>query len=147
MVAKSIVDIAKAQVIAYNDRNWDAVRASLAPRVVYDEVGTQRKIEGVDEVISAWRGWGTALPDSRATFDAAHVVGDIAILELTWRGTQSGPLQTPAGEIAATGKKIEVRACQIVEVAGDKVKSIRHYFDMATMLQQIGAMGERATTR
>jgi len=145
MVAKSIVDIAKAQVIAYNDRNWDAVRASLAPRVVYDEVGTQRRIEGVDEVITAWNGWASALPDSRATFDATHVSGDIAILELTWRGTHKGALKTPAGEIAATGKKIEIRACQVVEVAGDKVKSIRHYFDMATMLQQIGAMGERAT--
>ena len=145
MVTKSIVDIAKAPAIAYNDKNWDAVRASLAPRAVYDEVGTQRRIEGVDEILSAWRGWGTTLPDSRATFDAAHVSGNIAILELTWRGTQTGALQTPAGDIPPTGKTIEIRACWVVEVAGDKVKSIRHYFDMATMLQQIGAMGERAT--
>jgi steroid delta-isomerase-like uncharacterized protein len=145
MATKSIVDIAKAPVIAYSDKNWDAVRASLAPRVVYDEVGTQRRVEGVDEVLTAWRGWGTALPDSRATFDAAHASGDIAILELTWRGTHKGALQTPAGEIAATGKRIDIRACMVVEVAGDKVKAIRHYFDMATMLQQIGAMGERAT--
>jgi len=145
MVAKSILDVAKAQVIAYNDKNWDAARASLAPRVVYDEVGTQRRIEGVDEVLSAWRGWATAIPDSRATFDAAYTSGEIAILELTWRGTHKGVLQMPGGDIAATGKKIEIRGCQIVEVAGDKVKSIRHYFDMATLLQQIGAMGERAT--
>jgi steroid delta-isomerase-like uncharacterized protein len=145
MASKSIVDVAKAQVIAYNDKDWDAARASLAPRVVYDEVGTQRRIEGVDEVLSAWRGWATAIPDSRATFDAAHTSGEIAILELTWRGTHKGVLQMPGGEIAATGKKIEIRACQVVEVAGDKVKSIRHYFDMATLLQQIGAMGERAT--
>jgi len=145
MASKSIVDVAKAQVIAYNDKDWDAARASFAPRVVYDEVGTQRRIEGVDEVLSAWRGWATAIPDSRATFDAAHTSGEIAILELTWRGTHKGVLQMPGGEIPATGKKIEIRACQVVEVAGDKVKSIRHYFDMATLLQQIGAMGERAT--
>ena len=144
MAGKSTVDIAKAQVIAYNDRNWEAVRASLAPRVVYDEVGTRRRIEGVDEVISAWRGWATALPDSRATFDSTHVSGETAILELTWRGTHKGVLQTPGGEIAATGKQIEVRGCQVIEVAGDNVKSIRHYFDMTTLLQQIGAIGERA---
>ena|SRR5687768_10241889 len=146
MAAKSIVDIAKAQVTAYNDKDWDAARASLAPRVVYDEVGTQRRIEGVDEVLSAWRGWASALPDSRATFDATHTSGEIVILELTWRGTHQGALKMPGGDIAATGKKIELRGCQVVEVAGDKVKSIRHYFDMATLLQQIGAMGERTTT-
>lgn len=145
MVAKSIVDVAKAPVIGYNDKDWDAVRAAVAPRVVYDEVATQRRIEGVEEVLSAWRGWATAIPDSRATFDAAHTSGEIAILELTWRGTHKGVLQMPGGDIAATGKKIEIRGCQVVEVAGDKVKSIRHYFDMATLLQQIGAMGERAT--
>jgi steroid delta-isomerase-like uncharacterized protein len=143
MAAKSIIDIAKAPAIAYNDKNWEAVRASLAPGAVYDEVGTQRRIEGVDEILSAWRGWGTALPDSRATFDATHVSGNIAILELTWHGTQKGALQTPAGEIPPSGKKIEIRACWVVEVAGDKVRSIRHYFDMATMLQQIGGDGAR----
>jgi len=46
MAAKSIVDVAKAPIIAYNDKDWDAARASFAPRVVYDEVGTQRRIEG-----------------------------------------------------------------------------------------------------
>jgi hypothetical protein len=32
-------------------------------------------------------------------------------------------------------------ACQIVQVQGCKVKSASHYFDMLTMLTQIGATG------
>jgi limonene-1,2-epoxide hydrolase len=42
-------------------------------------------------------------------------------------------------EIPPTGKSIEVRACQVVKVAGDKIKSVRHYFDIGTLLKQIGA--------
>ena len=84
-------------------------------------------------------GWATALPDSKATFEAAHVGGNTVILELTWRGTQSGPLQTPAGNIPATNKKIEVRAVQIVELTPEgKTRRVRHYFDMATLLAQLG---------
>ena len=60
------------------------------------------------------------------------------ILELTWRGTHTGVLRTAAGEIPATGKRIEIRACQFIEVAYDKTQQIRHYFDMATMLAQLG---------
>ena len=40
--------------------------------------------------------------------------------------------------LTATGKKIELPACQIIEIADGKVKSMRQYFDMATMMQQLG---------
>jgi predicted ester cyclase len=42
------------------------------------------------------------------------------------------------GNIAATGKSIEVRAVAIVELKGEKARSQRQFFDMATLLQQIG---------
>lgn len=138
MPQKSVIDLAKEQVIAYNEKDWDRVRAALAPGVVYDELATQRKANGVDEVVSTWKGWATAIPDSRATFRSALESGNTAVLELTWNGTHNGPLQTPSGEIPATGKKIEIRACQVVEVGDNNVKSIRQYFDMGTLLDQIG---------
>ena len=138
MPQKSIADVAKEQVIAYNEKDWDRARAALAPEVVYDEVGTHRKLEGVDDVLTAWKGWATAIPDSRATFHSETVSGNTAVLEITWKGTHSGPLNTGKGEIPATGKKIELRAIQVVDVADDRVKSVRQYFDMGTLLQQIG---------
>src|SRR6266487_3878653 len=116
MSQQSLIDAAKAPIIAYNDKDWKAVKAAVAPGFLYDEVATQRKIQGVDQVITAWQGWGTAFPDSRATLHNAYASGD-----------------------TATGKPIEIRACQILEIAGGKAKSMRHYWDMATMLQQIGA--------
>jgi len=135
----SPIDIAKAQVIAYNEKNWDQVKEVLAPNVVYDEVATHRKVSGVNDVVTTWKGWAAALPDSKATFESAVAVGNTVFLELTWHGKQTGPLQMPSGEIPASGKEIELRALQVVEVADGKAKSVRQYFDMATMLQQIGA--------
>ncbi|MGH9385086.1 MAG: ester cyclase [Vicinamibacterales bacterium] len=108
--------------------------------VVLDEVGTQRKIRGVGAVLDAYHGWANAFPDSKATINSAFANGSSVTLELTWRGTHTGPRPTPAGEIPATGKKFVVRACQVVEVTKDKVKATRHYFDMTTLLQQLGVM-------
>ena len=138
MPQQSPIDIAKAPVIAYNEKNWEAIRAAVAPGIVYDEVGTQRKVQGVNDLIMTWLGWATAIPDSRATVHAAFTSGDTVVLEMTWRGTQTGPLQTPTGTIPATGKRIEIRSCQVVEIANDKAQAIRHYFDMMTLLQQLG---------
>ena len=139
-MAPSVVDIAKAQVVAYNQKDWNAVADVLAPGCVYDEVGTQRRIHGVDDIMTAWRGWATALPDSNASFDNVSVSGNTVTLEITWRGTQNGPLQTPGGQLPPSGRKMEIRACQVVDVADGKVQAVRHYFDMATLLQQLGAL-------
>jgi steroid delta-isomerase-like uncharacterized protein len=138
MTQKSVADVAKEQVIAYNEKDWDRARAALTPGVVYDEVGTHRKIKGVDDVLTAWKGWATAIPDSRATFQSEFVSGNTAVLEITWSGTHNGPLNTGDREIPPTGKKIELRAVQVVDVDNDRVRSVRQYFDMGTLLQQIG---------
>lgn len=138
-MAQSVVDTAKAQIVAFNQKDWNAVTAVLAPSCVYDEVATHRRVQGIDNILTAWRGWATALPDSNASFDNVSVSGNTVTLELTWRGTQNGPLQTPGGQLPPSGRQIEVRACQLVDVADGKVQAVRHYFDMATLLQQLGA--------
>ncbi len=138
MPQQSLIDTAKAPIIAYNKKDWYAVRAAVVPGFIYDEVGTQRKVQGINDFLAAWRAWATAIPDSKATFHNAHVSGNTVVLEVTWRGTHTGPLRTPSGEIAPTGNKIEVRACQVIEVAGDKAQAMRHYFDMTTLMQQLG---------
>ena len=135
---QQLIDAAKMSLLAFNEKNWNAVKSSVSPDVVYDEVPTSRRVQGVDQVIALWQGWATAFPDAKATFNREFASGNTVVLEVTWRGTHSGTLQTPQGPIAATGKPIDVRACMVAEMAGEKPKLERHYFDMATLLQQIG---------
>ncbi len=138
MPQTSPLDAAKAQVMAYNEKDWDAVRKVLEPDCVYDEVATRRTMKGHEEILSGWQGWATAFPDSKGTFESAVASGDTVTLELTWRGTHQGSLRGPDGDVASTGRSIDVRACQVVKVSDGRVRSIRHYFDMATLLQQLG---------
>ncbi|MFL5403835.1 MAG: ester cyclase [Gemmatimonadales bacterium] len=102
---QQLLDAAKAPMLAYNDKNWDAARASLSPDFVYDEIATNRRVQGIDQVIPLWQGWATAFPDSRATFHSELVSGNTAVFEVSWRGTHNGPLETANGPIAATGKR------------------------------------------
>ena len=141
MSEQELINAAKAPTVAYNQKDWDAFKAAITARYVYDEVGTHRKMEGSSQVIEALQGWAKAFPDSKATFENAFVGGGKVVVELTWRGKHTGPMQTPKGEIPATGKSIEIRACQIIEIEGGKVKLTRHYFDMMTMMQQLGLAG------
>jgi steroid delta-isomerase-like uncharacterized protein len=137
MPKQSLIDTAKAPILAYNKKHWEAVRAAIAPRFVYDEVATHRKTQGADKLLEAWQAWARALPDSKATFRNALVSGNNVVLEITWRGTHTGPLQMPGGEVAPTGNKFELRACLVIEVAAGKARGMRQYFDMATLMQQL----------
>ena len=140
MADKSILEVAKSQLIAFNDKNWDAVKEVLATDTVYDEVATQRRIQGVEEVLSAWKGWAKAFPDAKGNIDKETVGGNTVVIELTWRAMQTGLLQLPGKDLAATGKKVELRACEIIEVSDGKVKTLRHYFDLSSLLRQLSVV-------
>lgn len=139
---QALTTAAKALIETYNDRNWDKARAAITPDFLYDEIATGRRLTGADETLDAWKGWAEAFPDSRGTFQGTHVAEDGAVvLEITWTGTHQGPLQTPGAPIPPTGRRIEIRACAVVEFSGEKARTQRHYFDMATLLRQIGVLG------
>lgn len=138
---QQLIDAAKKPELAYNEKNWDVVRASITSDIVYDEVATGRRVQGVEQVLGVWQGWAKALPDSRCTFNSAIATGNTVVLELTWKGTHTGPLETPNGTIAPTGKPVELRACVVCELEGEKTKLQRQYFDMGTLLKQIGVAG------
>ena len=135
---QALIDAAKASILAYNEKDWDRVKDLVTTDVIYDEVPTGRKVQGLDAVLSLWQGWAEAFPDSRARFHDAHASGSTVVQEVTWEGTHTGVLQTPSGPIQATGRSIAVRACLVLQMDGERLKQQRHYFDMTTLLQQLG---------
>src|SRR5271157_1288737 len=87
----NVIEIGKASVTAYNDKNWSKAKDSLAADAVYDEKGTHRRIQGAGEIIEAWQGWAKAFPNSKATIVREFASGDTAVFELIWKGVHSGP--------------------------------------------------------
>jgi len=134
-----MVKIAREQVDAFSRGDWDLLRGTLASNSSYDELGTQRKIEGPEEIVELFKAWKAAFPDGAGTVTSAFASGDKAALEVTWKGTHTGPLTTAEGTIPASGKRQETPAAIIFTFEGSKIKESRHYFDSLTLLTQIGA--------
>ena len=138
-MAKDPITIARENIEAGNAQDWPRFKATLADGVVYDEVGTGRKINGADQWVEAYQGWFQAFPDVQGKISNAFASGDTAIVELTWDGTQTGPLVGPAGTIPPSGKRQKTRATLVLTIDDGKIKEAHHYFDMLSLLQQIGA--------
>ena len=92
---------------------------------------------GPEAVARRYRGLWAALPDLQVRLRRIVAIdGDLAVTEHTLSGTQRGPLFG----IAPTGRAVRVDTVVIWEFTGERVRGETVYFDLATMLRQVGAL-------
>jgi steroid delta-isomerase-like uncharacterized protein len=132
--------VATELVEAFNVGNWERLRATLHPDVVYEETGTQRRVDGADEYVRLCQGWKESLPDVRGTVQATVASGQRVAQEILWEGTHRGPLATPGGVVPPSGKRIRVRGTLWHTIADGRAREIHHHLDVLSLLQQIGAI-------
>jgi steroid delta-isomerase-like uncharacterized protein len=140
MAEQDLIRAARGVVEAFNASDWERCKAALAPDSLYDEVGTSRRVQGVDDIIRCWQAWKGAMPDVKGSVTNALVTGTTVALEVTWQGTHTGPLVGLKGTVPATGKQQTTRASWVLNFNGGKIKESRHYFDMLSFMQQLGIL-------
>jgi steroid delta-isomerase-like uncharacterized protein len=135
---EELVKLVREQINAFNNSDWELMRGNLTSDSRYEELGTDRKVEGPEKIVELFKGWKTAFPDVVGTVTSSVASGNKAALEVIWKGTHTGPLTTAEGTIPASGKMQETPAALFYTFEGSKIKASRQYFDSLTLLKQIG---------
>lgn len=135
---EELVKLVREQISAFNNSDWELMRGNLTSDSRYEELGTERKVEGPEKIVELFKGWKTAFPDVVGTVTSSVASGNRAALEVIWKGTHTGPLTTAEGTIPASGKMQETPAALFYTFEGSKIKASRQYFDSLTLLKQIG---------
>lgn len=140
MSAQENATTARALNDAFNARDWAAATALATADVEVVNVATGETLHGPHGLQQFLQGWATAFPDS--TVETTRVVADEhgAAMEFTGRGTQTGPLGGPMGEIPPTGQRVAVPFAQVLEMEQGKVARARLYFDALGLLVQLGVV-------
>ena len=118
---------------------WDAVIGTFEhPR--YELIGTGAVFDGEEAVRAYFKASRTPFPDQSNEIIALRQSEDAIVAEFWLTGTHTGPLKTPQGEIAPTGKAFRVQMCAVFEFAKgtDKIVCERVYFDQGSILRQLG---------
>jgi steroid delta-isomerase-like uncharacterized protein len=132
------MNMVREHLNAFSARDWELYKKSLLPRVVYEEPATGTRAEGMDNALKSVQAWTMAFPDLKGTIKNVLHQEDMVMVEIRWEGTHNGLLKGPFGEIPPTGKKGVLEAVELFHFEGDKIREMRHYFDMMTVLRQIG---------
>ena len=140
MTQQDVGALLRENIAAFSAGDMGRFGATLADDSVYDEFSTQRKVQGRDEQVKIATEWRQAFPDATGTIQNVFASGDQAVAEILWEGTQTGDMAGPEGTIPASGKPVSVRASMVVRAEGGRLKESRHYFDLMTLLRQIGAI-------
>jgi steroid delta-isomerase-like uncharacterized protein len=136
-------DLLDYYVERYNGGDLDACMD------LYAEDAVQRMHDGIFEGKDAIR--ERLARDLEAFEDAKYVVdsfvgeGDKFADEWTFTGTNTGPFRLPdGGEVPATGKPVEIKGMELVEVRDGKIVVDNLYYDFMAAVVQLGLVPQGA---
>jgi steroid delta-isomerase-like uncharacterized protein len=129
---------------AWNDRDFDTFSEVLADGVLI-VAGSGDRFEGREGARQFAEMWANGFPDGRITIDNVVDGGDQVVIQFTGRGTQTGTLVGPMGEIPATNRPIQLQLCDVWQLENGTAKTVTTYFDTGSLLAQLGLMPEPAT--
>jgi ketosteroid isomerase-like protein len=88
---------------------------------------------------------GQLAPDLHRELHRVHVIGNVVAVELSIRGTFTGPFPTPAGAVQPTGAKLDIPTADFWYVEDGKIKEFNCYVGVSLMLAQMGVMPDFAS--
>jgi steroid delta-isomerase-like uncharacterized protein len=136
-------ELLERYVELYNSGDLDACME------LYAEDASQRMhdgvFEGIDAIAERLARDLTAFPDAEYVVNSFFAEGDKFADEWTFTGTNTGPLRLPDGsEIPPTGKPVEIKGMEYVEVRDGKIVVDNLYYDFMTAVAQLGLIPEGA---
>lgn len=104
------------------------------------DVPAQAEFRG-DAIAGAIGSIATAFPDIHREIFGIHSAGNVVMVELAIRGTNTGDLTSAAGTVAPTGKAVDVPCCDIFHIENGKVIAFHCYNAASIMQHQLGFSG------
>jgi steroid delta-isomerase-like uncharacterized protein len=126
---------------AYNAQDADRFAALMTEDVIVDHSAAPTTMHGLAEVLSFYTDSWKAFPDARLELvDGPFLHPNAPRTSVVWRwiGTNTGPIDPPG--FAATGKRVEVPVCEVVEFRDGLVCRFRVVIDMADLMRQLGLL-------
>ena len=135
----SSAPVLRELALAFNAGDWSKLRQMVSDDVVVVDIASGGDTStGADAFVTGDQNWRNAFSDFAVEIlsivgDDTHAAGDFIL-----RGTHTGPMPTPWGDVAATGRKVELPFVMFCEVADGKVTVIRDHYNPALAMTQIG---------
>jgi hypothetical protein len=119
----------------FNDRNFAAIEAQLAPGFVYEDLAQLLTVKTPGGFVEYLQGWVAALSDATPGSPTYSEGTDFSVARFQGRGTFDGNF----GGIAGNGRTMDVPCCEVMHYGTDgKALSGELYYDQMSIIRQLG---------
>jgi len=132
---------ASAYIEGPNPLTWDGIYHFLAEDCEVIDVPSGWTSIGPGGYKQLLLFFADAFPNSSVEVTNVFATEQEAVIEFVGRGANSGPLHLPTGDVPATGRSVELRFCDTIQIRKGKVVSVHIYYNVMTMLRQLGLAG------
>jgi len=124
-------------VAAFNAHDERALLALHADDIKFNAPGGFKATNAKEATAFAMT-WLKAFPDGKMKVRSEITSGPWVVQEILMEGTHTAPLESPAGPVAPTYKKVVGYGVQILRVENGKIAEARIYFDQLDQMRQLG---------
>jgi len=125
--------VAQAWIDAWNSHNPDTVVALFTDNAVIEDVTLGAVSQGLVEIRKFAVDSFAAVPDIHFDLVDSTLKGGHGTIEWVFSGTDTGGF-------GGTGKRFSVRGVTVMDVRGTKLSRETDYWDLATVLKEIGLL-------
>lgn len=141
MTHQPLIDRHYAEI---NTDDFSDVAELFSPDVV-TVVPEAGPLTGIEPFVAYGQAFLRAFPDGSIHRDRSVEDGEHVVVEGRFTGTNTRPLQTPAGELPPTGRAMVLPFADVFRITGGKITEHRVYYDTLGLLAQLGLMPESAS--
>lgn len=143
MTTPSAFDIVAAYVEALAQSNNTQMAKLRAPDFVLDFVyadAFEQQPLSDEQTRNFWPAWFAGFPEMDFAVTRSIAAPEVVVVQWTFTGTHSGPLNPPIFEEAreATGRTVRFRGVSIYDVQDELIQRETAYMDLATLFVELG---------
>jgi len=138
MSAQDNATLIQTLLDAFNAKDTNPHAAMSTADFEVLDVPSGRTLRGPDGHRQFVQSWMTAFPDGQVQATSLFTTEDQGHLEYLARGTNTGPFPYASGQIPPTGRRVDFRVSAGLQFREGKVASIHYYYDLLSVLQQLG---------
>jgi predicted ester cyclase len=152
MGAQEHVALARSLFDLYNNRQSDPAWleksiAAFAADAEDVDVPSGATLHGPDGHKRFGLFFAENFPDSRAELTNAFATEDQVTLEGAWCWNDTSPLYLPSGALPSMRRPGKLRFCSIFQIRKGKIASHHSYYDMLTLMEQLGRAPARGQAK
>jgi steroid delta-isomerase-like uncharacterized protein len=127
---------AKLFITLINNRDINKLLSLFSDNCLYEEVASGRSYSDKKGIAAYIKSTLSGIPDSKFEIDSIITNNKMAMVEWTWKGTNTVGWKKMG--IPATNKYFEIRGVSIIEFENKLIRRVSDYWDWNTFLKGIG---------